>query len=180
MPPPARFALALASAAAAGLLAWACSPKPTERSTDHPDVLDEYEAPARDAGAYAPPAGGFTPEVVLGAAGDAGGLTALPKGLAVSVLDDYLERLGDVPRARGLLPDLRLVREEITSGIIDRGDVGAALRRLGRGTRQVAGDGSPYKALASALTLAGEQLGGRVDDLPAIDEAPGNRVGNGR
>ena len=160
---PTRLAPALL--AAAGLLAWACSPK-TERSTDHPDVLNEYEAPDLDESAYATPAGGFTPELVLNAVSDAGGLTSLPKGLAVNVLDDYIGRLTEVPSARGLLPDLRLIREEITSGIIDRGDVGAALQRLGAGTRQVAGDGSPYNALASALTLTGKELGGDPAELP--------------
>ena len=151
-----------------GLLAFAlaCSPKPSERSVDDPSVLDEYEEPGVDADAYATPAGGYTPTGVLEAVEAAGGLTRLPKGLAVGILDDYIERLGAVPSGRGMVPDLRLIREEITSGIIDRGDVGAALQRLAKGTRQVAGDGSPYNALASALALSGEQLGGDVDDLP--------------
>lgn len=145
-----------------GLLAFAmaCSPKPTERSVDDESVIDEYEEPGLDVSEYATPAGGYTPTGVLEAVNSAGGLTRLPKGLAVGILDDYIERLGAVPSARGLVPDLELIRGEITSGIIDRGDVGAALQRLADGTRQVAGDGSPYNALASALAMTGEQLGG--------------------
>ena len=149
-----------------GVLAFACSPRNTERSVDRDEVLDEYEDPGLDASEYAPPAGGFTPAGVLSAVNEAGGLTKLPKGLAVSVLNDYITRLAGVPSARGLVPDLELIRGELTSGIIDRGDVGAALQRLASGTRQIAGDGSPYNALANALALSGEQLGGDPDDLP--------------
>lgn len=163
------YRLAPALVALIGLFAYACSPKPVERSVDNPNVIDEYEEPGLAASEYRAPAGGFTPDVVLSAVNEAGGLTNLPKGLAVSVLDDYITRLTAVPAASGLVPDLQMIREELTSGIIDRGDVGAALSRLARGTRALAPEGSPYKALASALALTGDQLGGDVDDLDVGD-----------
>ena len=138
----------------------ACSPKTQQRSSDNPDVIDEYENANLDAAAAAVPAGGFTPAGVLDLAGQAGGLTKLPKGVASAIIGNFIQRLTSVPRAKSLLPDLKLIDEELNSGIIDRGEVGGALQRLARGTRQVAGDGSPYNALASALQLSGDELVG--------------------
>ncbi len=100
------------------------------------------------------------PQGVIEAVNEAGGLTKLPKDVANRVIDGYIAKLTGEPRAAGIVTDLALLRKEINSGFIDRGAVGAALNRLGAQTRVLAGEGSPYNAIATALEMSGKQLVG--------------------
>ena len=136
----------------------ACNNATADRSVNNSNVIDEYENNTVDRSAL--PDGDYTAEAVIGAVSDAGGLTQLPLEVANSVLDNYIMRLGDVSAAANLVPDLKLVRSEINSGIIDRGEVGRALLRMGAETRLIAAEDSPYRLLGSALTTTGEELVG--------------------
>ena len=155
------------NAALLAILALACALTACNKNLrvdDNTDVIDEYETPTVDREAM--PTGDFTAKSVMSAVADAGGLTQLPKGLANSVIDNYLMRLGDVTAAANIIPDLKLIKQEINSGIIDRGEVGRALIRLGQETRLIAADDSGYQSMGAALKASGEQL---VGENPAPD-----------
>ncbi len=133
----------------------------TERVVESPNQVDEYDQPVMDRSEL--PSDNFSARDVIGAINDAGGLTNLPLGIANNVLDDYMSRLSDMPAASMMVDDLQLVKQEINSGIIDRGEVGRALKRLGAQTRIIAKGDGPYELLGSALTSSGEQLVGDAD-----------------
>ena len=134
----------------------ACNTNSADRTTDHPDIIREYETANLDRSEL--PAEDFTAESVIEAIADSGGLTELPKGVANAVLDNYMSRLASVPAAAILLEDMKIVKEEINSGIISPQDVGNALIRMGAQTRLIAGETGPYAALGSALKASGESM----------------------
>ena len=153
--------LATATLLLAGLLALgACTTRSSEAlDQDHQNVIEEFEEAEIDRSSL-PVGGPYTPQGILEVVADAGGLTKLPLATATDVLDYYIGELASVPAAALVVDDLQLVREEINSGVIDRGEVGAALNRLGAQTRLMAGDDAGYGALGSALKASGEQLVG--------------------
>ncbi len=65
-----------------------------------------------------------------------------------------------MPAAMDIVADLKIVREEINSGFIDRDQVGAALNRMAAATRALAPEGSGYAGLGVMLGLSGEELVG--------------------
>ena len=157
-----KNALLLVVLAAACALT-ACNNSSAERSANHPAVHEEYEnsGVSRDA----LPAENFSARDVVSAVNEAGGLVKLPKGVATAVIDDYIGRLSGMATAAPIVTDLRIVREEINSGFIDAGEVGAALNRLAINTRAAVPKDSPYQGLASVLSLTGKQLvGDKLED----------------
>ena len=155
-----KQALFLPAFSIALLLSTACNKPSTDAAyQDDPDRIDEYENVTLDKGTL-PEEGAISPIQVLEAAEEAGGLTAIPIVPATRILDHYIARLQTVPGAETMIDDLKLIREEINSGIIDRGEVGTALNRLGVQTRLLAQDDPAYLHLGSLLKSAGEQFVG--------------------
>lgn len=117
------------------------------------DIPDEGELEA----GVAP--GVITAEQTVAAAETAGGLTALPPNLAVSVIDGWIVRLEDVPTAQPIAAKLVDLRMQLLAQPIDGAAVGALLTELGTATRAFAADDPALGQLASALTNSADQLG---------------------
>lgn len=155
-----KTALSLPALLLALLFAIACNKPSTEAANqDDPDRIDEYEDINLDKGTL-PQSGEISALHILDAAEQAGGITQIPLEAATRIIDHYMERLEGLPGAETMRDDLAILREEINSGFIDRGQVGAALNRLGVQTRLLANGDAGYMHLGTALKSAGDQLVG--------------------
>ncbi len=100
------------------------------------------------------------PKTVVDAVGQYGGLTSLPKDVAMKVVDGYITKLSGMPGTSALVTDLNIVKMQLGSSSIDNKKMGAALQRLGSKTVSMADGDSAYEMLGQALVSSGAKLVG--------------------
>ena len=98
-----------------------------------------------------------TVDAVRQAGGD---ITAIDPAAATGVIDGWINKLGSVPGADGVVNNLQSLKGELTSGNIDGAKVGGILGQLASGTRSLAPNNPALGQLANALEAGATKLGG--------------------
>lgn len=121
---------------------------------------DAGDAMSNNTAAAQAEAASYLKETVTAVKNAGGDLTALPASAAVDNINGWIEKLGDVDGADGVVDNLTALKNELSSGDIDAGTASDVLGKLAEQTRSMEGKAPGLGTLATVLQAASDKLGG--------------------
>lgn len=125
------------------------------------EAMDNATANAASAGAAAQAqASSFLQQTVQAVQSAGGDLTALAPATAVSNIEGWISRLGNIDGADPIVDDLKELKEQLTAEEIDGSEVSGLLSSMAEKTRSMEGKAPGLGTLANVLDAGAKKLGG--------------------